>query len=263
MAKKILLVAMVILLSAGSGFAAQTGGTHPIVDGSLIALALEYDYVFDRDLTASGVTSAGLDDASAYYLKFSAQPAKFMSIYAKIGGTNFNVESTLANGNELVEDYDTGLFIGGGVKFAFELMPNVNVGIDNQFNWWKSDIGSAKYPGAISEVSGDRSGWEYQLAGILSYDINWNEVVNPVHGEWPRFSPYIGVKYSKFELDNNITVKSGGTTLSIPGTLENDNKAGFIYGLDIVFDDVEGFTFNLEGRLIDETAISGNINYNF
>ena len=263
MVRKMLLVTMAILLSTVSGFAAQTGGTHPIVDGSLVALALEYDYVLDRDLTASGVTSANLDDASACYLKLSAQPAKFMSLYAKIGGTNFNVESTLANGNELVEDYDAGLFIGGGVKVAFELMPNVSVGIDNQFNWWKSDIGDASYTTAVTEVTGDRSGWEYQLAGIISYEINWNDVVNPVHGEWPRFSPYVGVKYSKFELDNNVTVKSGGSELSMPGTLTNDNKAGFIYGLDIVFDDVEGFTFNLEGRLIDETAISGNINYNF
>ena len=263
MVKKILLVLVVIVLSAQTAFAAYSGGTHPIVDGSLIALALEYDYVFDRDLTASGVTEAGLDDASAYYLKFSAQPTKFMSLYAKIGGTNFNVESTLANGNKLIEDYDTGLFIGGGVKVVYELMPNVNVGIDNQFNWWKSDIVNASYTAAVTDVTGDRSGWEYQLAGILSYDINWDEVVNPIHGGWPRFSPYVGVKYSKFELDNNVIVKSGGTALSIPGTLTNDNKAGFIYGLDIVFDDVEGFTFNLEGRLIDETAISGNINYNF
>jgi hypothetical protein len=119
------------------------------------------------------------------------------------------------------------------------------------------------YNQAVTEKSGHRSAWEYQLSGIFSYTIKWDKVIHPVQGEWPTMTPYIGIKYSYLNMDKGITVKTASGALEAPETIRNKNKAGLIFGTDIDLSSLGGFMFNLEARLLDENAISGSLSYNF
>jgi hypothetical protein len=252
-----------LLIGVVPVYAAPSGGTCPVIDGSLVSLALEYDYVFDREIKSSYVTNGKIKEASTVYLKLSTKPADFLFLYATAGGTNFHIKSDLTNGNTLTEKYKMGFFTGGGVKLIYEVIPNLKFALDNQLNWWRSDIDDVIYDQAITDKSGHRSAWEYQLSGIFSYTIKWDSVVHPVNGEWPAVTPYIGVKYSYLKMDNNITIKTSTGTVPAPDNIRNDNKAGLILGADIDLSSLGGFMFNLEARLLDENAISGAISYNF
>jgi hypothetical protein len=263
MYKVLLIAAMLILISVSTSYAAPTGGTNPVIDGSLVALAFEYDYVFDREIKSSAINKGKVKEANTFYLKLSTKPADFLFLYATAGGTNFNIKSTLKSGKDLTEKYKTGFFTGGGVKVIYEFMPSLKFALDNQLNWWRSDLDDINYDEAITEKSGHRSAWEYQLSGILSYTIKWDKIVHPVQGEWPAITPYFGLKYSYLKMSKSISVKTASESVSVPDTIRNKNRAGIICGADIDLSSLGGFMFNIEGRFLDETALSGALTYNF
>jgi hypothetical protein len=253
----------VLLICFNPVYAAPAGGTNPVIDGSLVALAFEYDYVFDREIKSSSVNDGKIKEANTFYLRLTTKPADFLFLYAAAGCANFHIKSNLKNGNTLTEKYKTGFFTGGGAKLVYQVIPNLKFALDNQFNWWRADLDEVVYNQAVTEKSGHRSAWEYQLSGIFSYTIKWDKVIHPVQGEWPTMTPYIGIKYSYLNMDKGITVKTASGALEAPETIRNKNKAGLIFGTDIDLSSLGGFMFNLEARLLDENAISGSLSYNF
>jgi len=263
MLKLFIMVCVVLLIALSPAYAAPTGGTNPVTDGSLVALAFEYDYVFDREIKSSYVSEGKIKEANTFYLTLTTKPADFLFLYAKAGGANFHIKSTLTNGNTLIEKYKTGFFTGGGAKVVYEVIPNLKFALDNQLNWWRADLGDVSYDEVITEKSGYRSAWEYQLSGIFSYTINWDKVINPIQGEWPDITPYLGLKYSYLKMDKDINVKTASGDVAVPDSIRNDNKVGIICGMNIDFLSLGGFMFNLEFRLLDENAVSGALSYNF
>ncbi|NQT95954.1 MAG: hypothetical protein HQ572_05830, partial [Candidatus Omnitrophica bacterium] len=244
-------------------YAAPVGGSNPIIDGNLVAFAFEYDYIFDRDIKSSDISTGEISEQNTFYCKLSFKPVDFLSVYTKTGIANFKLESQLNNGNVYEENYESGFYVGGGASLTYEFVPRVRATIDNQINWWRSDIDSGSYPSSISEISGHSSAMEYQLAGILSYKIDYKSLIHPAHGEWPHLTPYAGVKYTHLKIDVDTTAKSGSTSIPVPDGYKNENKVGIICGADLTFESLTGFSFNVEGRFLDETAISGYLNYNF
>ena len=263
MLKLIVAICVVLFIIACPAYATPSGGTNPVTDGSLVALAFEYDYVFDREIKSSQINDGKIKEANTFYLTLTTKPADFLFLYAKAGGTNFQIKSTLTNGNTLIEKYKTGFFTGGGAKVVYEVIPNLKFALDNQLNWWRTDLEDISYNQQVTEKSGYRSAWEYQLSGIFSYTIKWDKIIHPVEGEWPTVTPYMGVKYSYLKMDKSITVSTSLGAVAVPDSIINKNKTGLIFGADIDLSSLGGFMFNLEARLLDENAISGALSYNF
>jgi|GEM_PF-1401338 len=263
MFKLMVAICAVLFIIACPAYATPSGGTNPVTDGSLVALAFEYDYVFDREIKSSQVNDGKIKEANTFYLTLTTKPADFLFLYAKAGGTNFQIKSTLTDGRTLTEKYKTGFFTGGGAKLVYEVIPNLKFALDNQLNWWTADIEDVSYDQGITEKSGHRSAWEYQLSGIFSYKIKWDKVVHPVNGEWPAITPYLGLKYSYLKMDNSINISTSSGAVVVPDSIRNKNKTGLIFGADIDLSSLGGFMFNLEARLLDENAISGSLSYNF
>jgi hypothetical protein len=255
-------ILMLSLIFIKPSFAAYSGSTNPIIDGSLVALALEFDHVFDRKIQSSQIKDGKIKQASSCYLKLTGRPTDYLFLFAQAGGTNFDVKSNLHNGKSLNEKYDIGFFTGVGAKIVHEFMPMAKFSLTNQVNWWKTDLDSIAYEEAITEKSGYREGLEYQFTGILSYTIEWDMVAHPVEGSWSPITPYIGFKYSYLRLDNNITVKTASGYLNMP-KIKNKNRAGIVCGLDMNPSTLGGFMLNLEFRFFDESAISGSLGYSF
>jgi hypothetical protein len=157
-----------------------------------------------------------------------------------------------------------GFYTGIGAKIIYEFIPKVKVAVDNQINWWRSDVDEVSYAGiSASTLSGHASAWEYQLAGILSYTIDNEKLIHPAQGEWPEFTPYAGIKFAYLEMDSKVTASTPSASIPMPDSFNNDNKFGVIVGLDVNFVSLGGFSMNIEGRFLDENAISGFLNYNF
>lgn len=247
-----------------SSQAAPTNGTDPVVAGRLWALAVEYDYIYERDLESSEITEGRIDEANTAYAKLTFKPSKYLSLYGKAGISNFRTDVKLNNGKTIKEEYDTGFYTGGGGRVICELGPKFKVCVDNQFSWWNCGIDSLEYGGVLATtVSDDTAAWEYQISGILSYKIDWQNVIHPIQGEYPALIPYIGAKYACLEIDSDVTAAGPDFSISPPDKRKNDRKLGIVCGLDIDFLSLYGFSFNIEGRFLDETAISGFISYNF
>ncbi|MFH1867679.1 MAG: hypothetical protein ABH843_01790 [Candidatus Omnitrophota bacterium] len=264
---KVTILIFCLVVFCGRAMAAPVSGTHPIVDGSIVALAGEYDFVYDRDLKSSDTASGIIDEQNTCYLKLVFKAIDLVSVYVKAGATSFKLESKMNDGTTIREDYSAGFYTGGGAKLVHEFIPRVRFAADAQLNWWSCNIDEAEYVDSggriISSNNGDTSAFEVQLAGILSYEIDYQSLVHPVHGGLPLMIPYIGLKYSHLKIDSEVTAVSSGMNVSMPDDMKNDNKLGIVFGTDISFPSVDGFSFNIEGRFLDDNALSGYLKYNF
>ncbi len=88
---------------------------------------------------------------------------------------------------------------------------------------------------------------EWQISFLVAKDI-------------ARFMPYLGVKYSDFEMDYKWYDSSAGTTTT-GKKIEADKNFGVFLGTDYRLG--ENWKLNLEGRFIDETAMSFAGTYKF
>lgn len=267
MLKKVLfLVAVIgaINFFCTRSLAAPCSGTDPVVENRVWAIAGEWDYLFNRDLESSDTTEGKITVSNTVYGKFIFKPSKYLSLYGKIGACTFETELDMTTGKTLEEEYDTGLFTGGGGRLVCELGPKFTAAVDNQFSWWKSDIKDATYGGVdATSALNDITAWEYQVSAILSYKIDWEKLIHPVHGGYPKLIPYAGAKYAHLEMDSEVTVSGPGFSVTPTADRENEHKFGVVCGLDFDLLDLGGFYFNIEGRFLDETAISGYVSYNF
>lgn len=247
--------------------AATVSGTHPVIDGSIVALAGEYDYVFDRDIKSSDISDGIIDEQNTFYVKLIFKAIDLVTIYTKVGVTSFKLVSKMNNGTTINEDYAPGFYTGGGAKLVHEFIPRVRFAADAQLSWWSCNIDEAAYVDSggrvMSDDTGDTSAWEVQLSGILSYEIDYQSLVHPVHGGLPVMIPYAGLKYAHLKMDSEVTATSNGESVTMPDAMKNDNKLGIVCGLDISFPSVDGFTFNIEGRFLDDNSLSGHMKYNF
>jgi hypothetical protein len=260
----IIYILAILLAMAPSVYAAPVRGTHPVVDGSLVAFSLEYDYIYDRDLKDSNINKGKIREENTVYGKLTFKATEYASVYIKGGGTNFDTRFEFKDSKTLDETYNAGFYAGGGVKLYYEFLPKITACLDNQLNWWRSDIEEAKYSGGtVTSQSGYTSAWEYQVAGIFSYTIDYKTIMNPSYGELPQFTPYIGVKYAYLETDSNVKIKGAGFTVSPPDKAKNDTNAGVILGVEMTLESLSAFKFNIEARLLDDNAISVALDYNF
>ena len=102
----------------------------------------------------------------------------------------------------------------------------------------KYDIPSGSVSSAKLELR------EWQIALAASYQID-------------QFIPYVGGKYSDLSGDAKTTVS--GTEYK--SDLDSDNNFGVFVGADLLVND--SAVINVEGRFIDETALSGGATIRF
>jgi hypothetical protein len=204
-----------------------------------------------------------MKEGVAVFGRLSLKVSEAMTLYGKLGTAKFENHMDLNTGQSLVEQYEIGLYTGAGGRLKHELMPDLIGALDAQVNWWNCDIEDMTYSGVtVSSVSGHTSTWEFQIAGTLSYRIDYSGLSHPAQGEKAYFTPYVGAKYSYLRMDPSITAESS-TSFSIPEERSNDYKFGIVLGADITLPILSNMSFNLECRFLDENAVSGYVFYEF
>ena len=258
--KALILVGVVLLLGFSSKWA-QGASVGLAQEKQGWDASVEYTALLNQDIKdQTSVKNHEIDQSSAVLAKVNYAFNENYSLYAKLGmadlETQLTVVSAGADRAPYKLEYDFGFAWGIGGKASYAIGESgLRVIGDLQYLQWDSSLSSLTVngtkPGSIS--ASDVTVSDFSLSGILAK-------------EWGSFTPYLGVKLSKVIVDygsvNHAGVTIGSTTFTgFTGDAESENNIGVITGAEYKVTD--NFSLNVEGRFIDETAITGGAVYRF
>ena len=247
--------------------AADIGGTGTVGQGNL-GLSAYQDSILGRDgkytrgiETGPNETMEMVSDTkiNRTMIKCSYGLFDWLDFYAMAGASDFksNIDATIGNssGQTLEGKFkingNHGFTYGLGMKAEKEFEnPAWILGCDfrylEQRNDFDGTFGMAMNGVSYEEsINGDATFREGHFAPYLAKEI-WNLV------------PYFGVKFSNVWTEYNLEWENGESDTC---KFSAKNNVGMFLGIDWELNDA--WSLNLEGRLIDEQAVSVAINYKF
>lgn len=229
-----------------------------------IAVGIDWSYIFNRDLDyEKSSRPAGNENYNPKDFKISRGDNTavkisyglfdFLDIYAKLGVANYSLKGDVFAGDTktVIENLTArnAFLYGGGFKLAYPLNHGWIIGCDAQFvtsnhkldfrsvNLTTEAVSTAQYADCIMQ--------EWHLAPSIAKKIG-------------RFTPYLGARYSGFRMNQkNPNDPKRWDNLIFSAS----RNAGVFTGID--WELAKDFKFNIEGRFIDETAISLGAAYRF
>jgi hypothetical protein len=269
---KRLFVIGIILLFAGSAYAATAGNTSDtrVPYGPGIAnmeasglgpfkLAFDGDWILNKDLSGeSGVSSAEIE-GQKYIFRLGYDFADRIEPYMQLGFCRLKA-SWRQNGTDIKAKSEHGLVLGlGGKVLVFEVPEHrFRFSVDGKWQYMDPDIkqGDVNMPNrSISATEFTVNEW--QVVGIVSMEFVFNyDKDNPA--AIYSLIPYAGVGYCDSQTDVNF--KCGGQDYDIGGA-SNEDLLLLVTGCDVT--SPENLSLNVEGRWIGETAVSGGFTAKF
>jgi len=257
--KRIGIIVVAILIIASPVFAASITNAVKPLGHMKFSIAAEDNYIFSRDIKKpENRTKFEIEDMNQVYANLGLGITPCLNIYTKLGISDsgeIQDETTSAAIQKITTDY--GFLWGVGASYAKEISAGWKIGVDAQFNWWKAGVDTVTYNDlSATSVSGDIINFEYQATPFVTKRIEipqYNWVMNP----------YLGVKFSYFKTktDDQIKYNAAGGDRSTSWTLRGDDYVGIVVGSDLEINDK--IALQVEGRFIDETAITAGGTYKF
>ncbi len=271
----------VLLLAAPCAFASSVGNEVEGMGNLKFSAGAEGNLVYNKEIEGGGtltspsttITDFEIDYAQVYG-KLSVGLTDYLNLYTKLGGVKItDSKIKFASGSEIKVKSDTSFLwaLGGTVTYTvkegdcvYELfgkndwIKDFFVGVNNEFNMWGVDVDSLSITGNVSptNVSGHVWNWEYQLTGYVGRRFAFEQIKTV-------FKPYVGMLWDLFhtETDDDISYTLSGTASKLTYDLDSDDQLGIVVGADVtIFDHI---ILNVEGRFINETAISFGGSYKF
>lgn len=252
--RKIFLMAMVMVAFSSFVFAAPVNN---VVSGKEkkdygFKVTGEADFISERELDVSNESVEF--EANFYEAKISYSVNNEINVYALLGSiSDATVNEKTAGGNLYKYYFDTDFAWGLGASVLIHQFDNgLRIGADSKYRVAEVgltdiDIDGTKYGIAdISNISGNYEEWQFALG-----------VAKEFEGKI-KFTPYAGLKYS------DVKVQAKGTILGTAYETDNVNSKdtfGLYAGTEVAFTD--NLSMEVEGRFIDETAVSAGISLRF
>lgn len=249
----IVATALFLTLAVSCAWAVSIDSTiQPLGHGKIQVTAAD-TYVFDRD---SDTASTEFDQYNQGYSKIAVGLGDNVNLYAKLGAANMEINSITSNNLTTEEKYAYGFLYGGGISAAYQTEDGWLVGVDAQYNMWKSKLDSITVGGAKgTNLAGDLDNKEWQGTLYLGKSIT-------IESPEIKLLPYIGAKYAQIESDyEGLSFDAGSTSYVGSGKLKNDNKFGALAGLNINFND--NLKLSVEGQFADELGATAGVSYKF
>jgi hypothetical protein len=212
----------------------------------------EIDVTFDRNLKSQD----GDSEAQFYCGKVGILLMDKFIAYSVLGAAKAEQKFKISN-NKVKWDTDTNFTwaIGGTVMLwekavATPWNGTLRVGVDGRYRQAHLDVDKIKlndteYKSTNASVTSTHYEFEeWQAALGVSYQVE-------------KLIPYVGVKFSDATGDASTTIS--GTTYKID--FDNKDNFGIFAGIDFLAADWG--TLNVEGRLIDETALTAGATLRF
>jgi len=278
--KKLILLSLITLLCLPVVvYAASIGGAETQGKGKF-SIGLDQEFVFDKDgkkidsvVTDGTVTEVWpieieIDKMYRTMAKASYGLLDNLDVYVRLGTADPDYEEK-ANGTWTdsagVAPLDKGTFAatakykgdtafayGFGMKGTYDLKNDWLVGCDVQYlrhkNDYKASATLVVYDDAGTNIGEDIEEWKGEMT---LYE--WH-VAPYIAKKLGNFVPYLGVRYS----DARLNAKDEGGDKA---KVKADDNVGVFVGTDYKLGD--SWKLNLEGRFIDETAMSVGATYRF
>lgn len=278
--KKAMMLSLVVLLTLPlTVYAASIGGAETQGQGKF-ALGLDQEFVFDRDgkmltttiisgtVTENWPIKSEIDKMYRTMAKASYGLLDNLDVYVRLGTADPDYTEKVSGtwtDSAGVPPQDKGTFTGTakykgdnalaygfGMKGTYDLKNDWLVGCDVQYLRHKNDYkasGSAIiYDDNGTAIGEDTDEWKGE---ITFYE--WH-VAPYVAKKFGNFLPYLGVRYSDARIKGKD--EDGDTT-----KIKADDNFGVFLGTDYKIG--ENWRLNLEGRFVDETAMSVGATYRF
>ena len=237
-----------------------------LLDSHRLTVGAEGDWTFDRDLSVSGGINAEENSSKAYRTRLSYHAWGPLEVYALLGAADLELEATsTVNPEKITENFNPGFQYGGGAGVHLQLPPDwwdLRVSIDGQFLQWESDLDhwSGSKTGKFSATSGNVLARAYHAALTLGRSFNLG-ALSVSEQEW-QMTPYIGARWSQFTAqENDLDIdRTARDDLSEAGW-RADKHVGVVTGIDVRLGD--HWEVTVEGRFVDETAVSASGRFRF
>ena len=270
--RKILLVAIFLCVPIAT-YALGVNGTGTTEKGKF-AIGLEGEYIFERDMDGSTVDTSSIPgspntmrvyveakDMSRSLLNLSYGLTDNISIYLKVGAADWESEAdvysqTLGPGRigHVELDADMEVAYGGGIRIELPLSQDDNpivLGVDGQYLRHENDVDGREtftFGPPPANLDGKFEVQEWQIAGYFAKSFG-------------DFTPYIGVKASNLNMDGHIQYTTIFNPFSVSYTGDSKYNFGGFVGANLNIGDA--WALGVEGRFVDETAISGKCVFKF
>jgi len=243
--------------------AASVGSPETQGKGKL-SVGAEWSYIFNRDLDFKKARRpSGHDSDMPINFKISrgrnvAGKVSYgifdsLDVYIKLGATNYNLKGDVYVGDtkHVDENLSSGgsFLYGAGLKWAQELKKGWIIGCDVQYLTSDQKLDFS----ATNVISGAVATAQYTDCRIQEW-----HVAPYIAKKIANFTPYLGARYSDLRMDQ-----------SNPNDPNRWNNLVFIADYNVgVFTGIDwnlgkGFKLNVEGRFVDETAMSVGLAYRF
>ena len=261
--KKIFILISLLAMADITAQAASVGSPETQGKGKIAAEA-EWSYIFNTDLDFKKATRPPGHNADRpvnfkitrgrnTLAKISYGLFDSMDVYLKLGAANYNFKGDVYVGDtkavdENLSSKDSFLY-GAGFKIAHEIKKGWIVGCDVQYLTTDLDLNFS----AVNVNTGAVASAKYTNCRIQEW-----HVAPYIAGKIANFTPYLGARYSDLRLDQKSPNDPHRWNNLVFGAAYN---VGVFTGMD--WNLGESFKLNIEGRFIDETAMSVGLAYGF
>jgi len=254
--KKLIVLSLAALFCLPlSSYAASIGGTETQGQGKL-AIGLDQEILFDRDMKVKSMepnsgaeNNVNIDNEYRTVVKASYGVLDNLDIYVKLGTADFETKnnwSDPADTGTIKNKTKNAFAYGMGIKGTYSLKNDWLIGADLQYlthkNKYKGSLINETSPASSEDFSGKMNVQEWQAAPYIAKKIE-------------NFVPYIGVKYSDLRIEDKFTLSVG----DIKSKMKASDNVGVFLGTDYKLG--KNWKLNMEGRFIDETAMSFGATY--
>ncbi len=260
--RKLMVLSLAILLCLPLAvYAASIGGAETQGKGK-IGVGFDSGFVFDRGLkfkSASGLAAnteikdMKIDNGYEEIFKVSYGLLDWLDVYAKLGAAEYDSKDNIyVSGAKTESGKSKGgmnFAYGLGIKGVHSFKNNWLIGCDLQYlrsNGETKITNTTIATGAVSSTTYKSAlGQEWHVAPYVGYKLG-------------NFVPYLGVRYSDLSAKTKKPSDSGWTDNN---KSEADNNVGVFLGTDYKIG--KNLSLNIEGRFVDETAMSLGATYRF
>lgn len=215
--------------------------------------SIDGEFIFDKDLNASSELSSAEMEGKSYMAKLGITFFDRVEPYVKVGSSD--LEAKWTHGTTSVKvDADNSLSWGGGVKALLWEFEDYGICLTGDFQYKVTDadvkeclVNSSKITGRDTTFKIDE--WQGALVVSKKFEI-------PLKWQSIYIVPYTGVDAGDSKVDVSFKDAANTTVDYSLYKANSDSIIGFVVGCDVMPSLSSSFSYNIELRLFNETALS-------
>ena len=228
-----------------------------------VETSIDVDVVLDRKLTAGDVTNAKFETSEWSMVRFGYRMFDRVEPYVRLGWAHLKAGWTdNSSGTKVELSTKSGFGWGFGIKALIYEFKNPKIKIigDGSYRTADVDAENGYFDGNKTAINIPSSRFvirEWQAALLAATEIDLGAMLSKAEAlKGYKLSPYGGITYS--EISGRLRLVSADGTVYHPDNIKSDKNVGIVVGCDLLLPE-DYASFNLEGRFIDETAVSAGL----